>query len=126
MSNITGKLQALAGRRIVIYNRDCDTGRLRWELHLHHTRATVDLTKYRLWSGEQHPAADAWLDAQQWDEYATEQYAVFYGAWHLYWGTYTWQPLGGGHRALGDCQTVITRLEETAKGRGFEFSKGGS
>ncbi|MER6501891.1 hypothetical protein ABT218_21485 [Streptomyces sp. NPDC001455] len=43
-----------------------------------------------------------------------EQYAAFYGAWHPYWGSYTWQPLGGGHRALDDCQTVTTRLEEMA------------
>lgn len=28
--------EALAGRRIVICNRDYDTGRLLWELHLRH------------------------------------------------------------------------------------------
>jgi hypothetical protein len=118
--------EVLTGRRIVIYNREYDTGRLRWELHLHHTRTTVDLTKYLPWRGDRHPAADAWLDAQQWEECAMEQYAAFYGAWHPYWGNYTWQPLGGGHRALGDCQAVQARLEEMAKGRGFEFSEGGS
>lgn len=106
--------EALAGRRIVIYNRAYDTGRLRWELHLHHTRSTVDLTKHPRHSDRRHPAAQAWLDAQQWEECAMEQYAAFYGAWHSYWGNYTWRPLGGGHRALGDCQMVITRLEEMA------------
>lgn len=107
--------EALAGRRVVVYNRDYDTGRLLWELHLHHlARGTVDLTKHHRYGDRRHPAAQAWLDAQQWEECAMEQYAAFYGAWHHYWGGYTWQPLGGGHRALGDCQTVITRLEEMA------------
>jgi hypothetical protein len=99
----------------VIYNRAYDAGRLRYELHLHHlTRLTVSLTKYRPYYDEYHPAADAWLDAQEWEECAMEQYATFYGAWHDYWGNYTWQPLNGGHRALGDVRTVITRLEEMA------------
>ncbi|MHB6912838.1 3'-5' exonuclease [Streptomyces sp. DB-54] len=106
--------EALAGRRTVIYNRDYDTGRLRWELHLHHTRTTVDLTKYLLWRGDRHPAADSWLDAQQWEECAMEQYAAFYGTWHPYWGNYTWQPLGGGHRAQDDCHAVQARLEQMA------------
>ncbi|MFF8919026.1 3'-5' exonuclease [Streptomyces sp. NPDC015032] len=107
--------EALAGRRVVIYNREYDTGRLLWELHLHHlARHTVDLTKHPRCGARRHPAARAWLNAQQWEECAMEQYAAFYGAWHHYWGSYTWQPLGGGHRALGDCQTVITRLEEMA------------
>jgi hypothetical protein len=103
---------ALSGRRIVIYNRDYDTGRLCWELHLHHLlRPAVDLTKYGL---RTHPAATAWMDAQRWDECAMEQYAVFHGDWHDYWRSYTWQPLGGGHRALGDCRAVIERIKEVA------------
>ncbi|MET9294851.1 3'-5' exonuclease [Streptomyces sp. NPDC003077] len=107
--------EALAGRRIVIYNREYDTGRLLWELHLHHrARHTVDLTKHPRHGDRRHPAAQAWLDAQQWEECAMEQYAAFYGTWHHYWRSYTWQPLGGGHRALDDCHTVITRVEEMA------------
>ncbi len=73
----------------MIYNRAYDTGRLLWELHLHHLAlGTVDFTM--------------------------EQYAAFYGEWHDYFGSYTWQKLGGGHRALGDAHAVIRRLEEMA------------
>ncbi|GGZ39657.1 hypothetical protein [Streptomyces bluensis] len=61
-----------------------------------------------------HPAAQAWLDPQTWEECAMEQYAAFYGDWHDYFGSYTWQKLGGGHRALGDTRAVIRRLEEMA------------
>ncbi|GAB2768695.1 hypothetical protein GCM10027072_79560 [Streptomyces bullii] len=39
---------------------------------------------------------------------AMEQYAAFYGAWHHYFGSYTWQPLNGGHRALGDMLVART------------------
>ena len=87
--------EALAGRRIVIYNREYDTGRLLWELHLHHlARHTVDLTKHPRYGARRHPAAQAWLDAQAWEECAMEQYAAFYGDWHDYWGSYTWQKAG--------------------------------
>ncbi|MFJ9893475.1 hypothetical protein ACIQPR_09085 [Streptomyces sp. NPDC091280] len=54
-----------------------------------------------------------------------EQYAAFFGGWHDYFGSYNWQKLGGGHRALGDTEAVFRRLEEMAKGREFEFSEGG-
>ncbi|MGJ5899219.1 exonuclease domain-containing protein [Streptomyces niveiscabiei] len=107
--------EALAGRRIVIYNREYDTGRLLWELHLHHqARGTVDFTKHPRYGGHRHEAAQAWLDAQVWEECAMEQYATFFGDWHDYFGSYTWQKLGGGHRALGDTEAVIRRLEEMA------------
>jgi hypothetical protein len=45
-------------------------------------------------------------------ECAMEKYAAFTGQWHEYFGNFTWQPLGGGHQALADSQTVITRLKE--------------
>ncbi|MFI1205584.1 exonuclease domain-containing protein [Streptomyces sp. NPDC020883] len=107
--------QALAGRRVVIYNREYDAGRLQWELHLHHlARSTVDLAKHPRYGESRHSAAQAWLDAQQWEECAMEQYAAFYGAWSDYWGSYTWQQLGGSHRALGDTHAVIARLKEMA------------
>jgi hypothetical protein len=43
-----------------------------------------------------------------------EQYAVFAGQWSEYHGSYTWQRLGGGHRAGGDCLAVADRLREIA------------
>jgi hypothetical protein len=92
---------ALAGRRVVIYNSEFDTARLRFELGLVHQ---ADPARYR--------EAGAWLEAQAWEECAMEQYAVFHGDWSAYWGGYRWQPLNGGHRALGDCRVVVARLEE--------------
>jgi DNA polymerase III epsilon subunit-like protein len=47
-------------------------------------------------------------------ECAMQRYAEWYGAWHDYHGSYTWQRLGGPHGAVEDCQTVITRLQEMA------------
>jgi hypothetical protein len=106
---------ALAGRRIMIYNRAYDTGRLLYELHLHHQAlGTVDFTKHPGYGPQRHAAAQAWMDAQEWEECAMEQYAAFYGDWHDYFGSYTWQKLRGGHRALSDTRAVIRRLEEMA------------
>ncbi|MDO0923986.1 exonuclease domain-containing protein [Streptomyces sp. TG1A-8] len=104
--------EALAGRRIVIYNRAYDTGRLLWELHLHHQAlGTVAFTKHPGYGPQRHAAAQAWMDAQKWEECAMEQYAAFYGDWHDYFGSYTWQKLRGGHWALSDTRAVIRRLE---------------
>lgn len=54
--------EALAGRRIVIYNREYDTGRLLWEVHLHHlAQGTVDFTKHpRRSSASRNGAATRW------------------------------------------------------------------
>lgn len=49
-------------------------------------------------------------------ECAMEQHARWHNDWHPYWGDYTWQRLGAGHRAAGDCRTVIERLREMAAG----------
>ena len=107
--------EALAGRKVVIYNSEYDTSRLRWELHLHHlAQCTVDLDKHPRNGQRHHPAVQAWMAAQMWEECAMEQYATFFGDWSQYWGSYTWQRLNGGHRALDDCLTVISRLQEMA------------
>ncbi|MFM9700918.1 3'-5' exonuclease [Streptomyces europaeiscabiei] len=59
---LTRLTEALAGRRIVIYNRDYDTGRLLWELHLHHqAQGTVDFTKHPRYSARrQRPRMPGW------------------------------------------------------------------
>ncbi|WP_406351285.1 3'-5' exonuclease [Streptomyces sp. NBC_01635] len=41
-------------------------------------------------------------------------------------GVRRWLRLGGGHRAAGDCEAARQVLIEMSKGRGFEFSEGGS
>ncbi|WP_160311286.1 3'-5' exonuclease [Streptacidiphilus anmyonensis] len=39
-------------------------------------------------------------------------------------GSNRWLPLGGGHRALGDCESARTVLQTMAKGRGTAFAPG--
>lgn len=45
---------------------------------------------------------------------AMEKYAQFVGEWSDYYEAYHWQPLGGSHAALGDCQAVLDILHEMA------------
>lgn len=93
---------ALDGRRILIYNAPYDVMRLRWELTRHY-RAT----------GHPEPAkaAAAWLDAIAVED-VMMPYSDWVGEWSEYHGNNRWQPLDGGHRALGDCRAVIARLQE--------------
>lgn len=51
--------------------------------------------------------------AARW-ECAMVEYAAWWGDWDDYHGSYTWQRLNGGHRALGDCLAVAERLVEMA------------
>ncbi len=44
-----------------------------------------------------------------------EWYAQFVGDWSDYHGSYRWQPLGGGHDALGDCRAALATLHEMAR-----------
>lgn len=41
-----------------------------------------------------------------------EQYAQWCGEWSDYHQSYKWQPLGGGHDALGDCLATLAYLKE--------------
>jgi len=45
-----------------------------------------------------------------------ESYAQWCGEWSDYHESYTWQPLGGNHRAFGDCQTALNRIQAMAAG----------
>ena len=49
--------------------------------------------------------------AQEW-ECAMEAYAAFCGNWSDYHGDYTWIPLAGGHRAVGDALAALERVRE--------------
>ncbi|MFG3229891.1 exonuclease domain-containing protein [Kitasatospora sp. NPDC048194] len=95
---------ALMGRRVLIYNRSYDVGRLRWELVRHYRAA-----------GHPDPEASAaaWLEAMTWEDVMIP-YSDFVGDWSDYHGNNRWQPLGGGHRALGDCLAVVDVLEAMA------------
>jgi len=44
-----------------------------------------------------------------------ELYARYCGEWDDYRKSYTWQPLDGGHRALGDCRKALSLLREMAE-----------
>lgn len=122
---VRGELMTIlrGASRVVIYNRAFDMNVLHREL-------------IRLYVGEEPPYPNgtetlSWGDwSQEYDrvvrevtgpelgkvraQCAMERYAEWFGAWSDYHGSYTWQPLGGGHDAVSDCLTVITRLEEMA------------
>ncbi|MEU6902966.1 3'-5' exonuclease [Streptomyces virginiae] len=101
---LVGLTAALDGRRCLIWNAPYDKGVLRWELTRHYRAA-----------GHEDPAASAaaWLDGMTLED-AMVPYSDWYGDWSDYWGNYSWQALGGGHRALGDVRAVLDRLREMA------------
>lgn len=97
--------EVLAGRRCLIYNKWFDRGRLRWELTRHHRQAG---------HGNPAEAAAEWLDALVLED-VMEPYSDWVGEWSEYHGNYRWQPLGGPHRALGDCDEVLVVLASMAQ-----------
>lgn len=92
---------ALAGRRVLVYNLSYDAARLRHELGL----LGVD--------------AAAWMQAARWED-AMVPYSDWVGDWSDYFGNNRWQPLNGGHRALGDCLAVIDCLKAMARDTGAD------
>lgn len=94
---------AVTGKRVLVYNLSYDDGRLHHELGLAGADAAA-------WSGQ---GRTRWEDAMI-------PYSDWYGDWSEYWGNYSWQPLNGGHRALGDCLAVIDCLKAMARSQGAE------
>jgi DNA polymerase-3 subunit epsilon len=47
-------------------------------------------------------------------ECAMVQYAAFYGEWSEFHGSFRWQRLRGGHRALGDCRSTLDLIRHMA------------
>lgn len=80
-----------AASRVVIYNASFDEGRLR---------------------------SDCWgndLDTLRFkSECAMHTYAAWYGDYSTYHGSFRWQRLTGGHRALGDCLACLERIKRMA------------
>ncbi|MER7952335.1 3'-5' exonuclease [Streptomyces sp. NPDC096079] len=107
--------RVLAGRKVVIYNREYDTRVLAYELDRHHREHAPTLSGIELPPHEPHPEAVAWMEAQEWSRCAMHAYAVHMGEWSSYWGGWQWQRLNGGHRALGDCHAVAGRIKEMAE-----------
>jgi DNA polymerase III epsilon subunit-like protein len=119
----------LSGRRVVIYNAPFDTGIIEHELCRLWCGPAAHDDYERAWLEKQNQCRDrldAWTTRVVAHECAMEQHARWHGEWHPYWGDYTWQRLGGGHRAAGDCRTVIDRLREMAVPRGFKNSEASS
>jgi DNA polymerase III alpha subunit (gram-positive type) len=51
-----------------------------------------------------------------------EAYAVYCGNWSDFHGSYTWIPLCGSHRAVGDAKTALARLREMAQAYEREYA----
>lgn len=118
---------ALAGKRVVIYNRRFDVGRLRHELARYYAGcvsgqdAQETVVTGTVAAEERDQAAmqaAAWIDGMRFED-AMDPFSTWVGEWSHYWGDYVWQPLpGGDHRALGDCRAVVTMLRRMASGAG--------
>jgi len=93
--------QALEERTIIIYNASFDTGVLAEVCSLH---SLPDL-------GIENRS----VCAMRW-------YAQFVGEWNSYFRSYKWQPLNGGHRALGDCLACLNLIRAMAAAVPAEIS----
>lgn len=76
---------------VLIYNAAFDVARLRQTYQLH----DVEMPNFK-------------------SDCLMEWYAQFCGEWSDYHQSYRWQPLGGDHGALGDCQAALATLREMA------------
>ena len=94
--------RAIDGQRVLIYNKPFDVERLKHELTLHFGDA-IDADD----------AVRAWFTGAHWED-PMVPYSDWVGEWSDWHGNNRWQPLNGGHRALGDCLAVIERLREMA------------
>ncbi len=84
--------RVVEGRPVLVYNLRFDRDRLR-----------EDCERWQL------PA----LDFSAWD-CAMEWYAQWIGEWSYRRGSFRWQPLNGGHDALGDCLACLDRMRRMA------------
>lgn len=138
--------QLLHGRTVVVYNADYDAGVIEREISRlcwpeEEALAWLVETDWgEPWSGYLHDygGQSRWLrsirdetwayrrlvDAQArwWRERvdwqcAMAQYACFVGEWHDYYQDYRYQPLRGGHRAVGDCLACLGVLTRMAAAR---------
>lgn len=91
--DIYPQLKAIAKEReILIYNWDFDTRIIDYCCNVHELK----LLKLR-------------------GDCLMEEYARWYGDWSDYYQNFTWQPLSGGHRALGDCKAALEYLLEMTR-----------
>ncbi len=77
---------------VLIYNKSFDVARLHHTCELH----GLDMPNFK---------ADCIM----------EWYAQYCNEWSEYHQSYRWQPLSGGHDALGDCRAALATLNEMAR-----------
>lgn len=85
--------EILKGKRVLIYNAEFDIKILNYCCELH------DLPILKLKARS---------------ECIMEWHAQWAGDWSYYHESYTWHPLCGGHRALGDCLAALERIKKIA------------
>ncbi len=95
-------VESLKDKQVLIYNADFDISILAYCCRLHE----LELLKLRKRS-----------------DCLMEWYAQFYGEWHDYYESYTWQPLGGNHTAIGDCLAALELLKEMADSEIIDVKK---
>lgn len=81
-----------AASRVIIYNASFDTGILAGDCHRH------ELPRLKFKS-----------------DCAMKWYAAWYGDYSTFHGSFRWQKLTGGHRALGDCLACLERIKTMAQ-----------
>ncbi len=95
-------LTGVAGRTVIVYNAPFDRSILEREV------ASMSGQE-----GEKQAAND-WIQQVRW-ECLMEAYASYCGEWSERHGSYTWQPLWGDHRAMGDCRAALRLLHQMAE-----------
>lgn len=86
-------VEALANKKVLIYNANFDISILKYCCQLH---------KLPL------------LGLRKRSECVMLWYAQFYGEWSEYFGDYKWQPLNGGHNAIDDCLATLVLIQKMA------------
>lgn len=85
----------LESKQVLIYNASFDIGVLGYCRKLNGLAPPLGLTKR--------------------SECIMEWFSQWCGDWNSYYESYRWQPLNGGHRALGDCKAALECIQEMAK-----------
>lgn len=85
----------LEDKQVLIYNADFDIGILHYCRKLH--------------------KLDEQLNLDERSHCIMEWFSQWCGNYSSYWENYRWQPLNGGHRALGDCKAALECIQAMAE-----------
>ena len=95
-------VESLQDKKILIYNAEFDIVILAYCCRLHQLKL---------------------LGLRKRSDCLMEWYAQFYGDYHDYYESYTWQPLGGNHNAVGDCLAALSLLNNMADSEIIDVKK---